>query len=222
MAQRSYGQVCGVARALDLLGERWTLLIIRELLLGPKRFGALERVLPGIGPNLLSARLASLTEAGIVERIELPAPASVDAYSLTERGERLRETVEALAVWGFDLVEPERQLAAGDHARGSLLASSLATLAAREGGGPKRRVVANFDVDGDRFHIAVGAGSPSVRHGIEPSADGELSCDLRTFHDLTRGELEAEDPAVAAVLAGLDVGSRSATRRARPPVPAAS
>src|SRR6478752_477301 len=104
MSRRSYSQVCGVARALDLLGERWTLLIVRELLLGPKRFGALEEALPGIGPNLLSARLASLSEAGLIERVELPPPASVSAYALTERGEGLREPVEAMAVWGFGLV----------------------------------------------------------------------------------------------------------------------
>ena len=113
MSRRTYGQVCGVARTLDVLGERWTLLIVRELLLGPKRFGALEAALPGIGPNLLSARLAALAEAGIVERAELPAPASVSAYALTQRGEGLREVVEAMAVWGFDLIEPERQIAAG-------------------------------------------------------------------------------------------------------------
>ena len=83
MSKRTYGQVCGVARTLDVLGERWTLLIVRELLLGPKRFGALEAALPGIGPNLLSARLAALAEAEIVERAELPAPASVSAYALT-------------------------------------------------------------------------------------------------------------------------------------------
>ncbi len=76
---RNYGQVCGVARSLDLLGERWTLLVIRELLLGPKRFGALEDALPGIGPNLLSARLSTLIDEGLVERSMLGPPASAAA-----------------------------------------------------------------------------------------------------------------------------------------------
>ena len=131
MSARSYGQVCGVARSLDLLGERWTMLVIRELLLGPKRFGALAGALPGIGPNLLSARLATLREAGLVERVDLPPPAAVSAYALTERGEGLREPVESLAIWGLDLLEPDRQLADGDLARGSWLASSLAAQSPR-------------------------------------------------------------------------------------------
>lgn len=214
MSKRTYGQICGVARALDVLGERWTLLIVRELLLGPKRFGALEAVLPGIGPNLLSTRLAALTEAGIVERTELPAPASVSAYALTERGEGLREVVEAMAVWGFELIEPERQLAEGDLARGSLLASSLASNAARSGPRSKRRLAANFDVDGDRFSVALDPDRPRVRHGIDDSAQAELSCDMRTFHELTRGERAADDPVIAEVLAGLGAGD-AATRPAR-------
>jgi DNA-binding HxlR family transcriptional regulator len=110
MATRSYNQICGLAQSLDLLGERWTLLIVRELLLGPKRFGALRDALPGINANLLSARLRSLTEAGIVEAVELPPPAEgVSAYALTERGEGLREPLMGLALWGMDLLEPAEQ-----------------------------------------------------------------------------------------------------------------
>ena len=204
MPSRRYTQVCGVARSLDLIGDRWTLLVIRELLLGPKRFGALERALPGIGPNLLSARLSSLSEAGVVERAELGPPASSVGYRLTERGEGLREAVEALAVWGFALLDPERDVAAGDAVRGSWLASSLAAAAARaEGQASDAGLVANFNVDGDLFHISLDSDRPRVRHGEHPSADGECACDMATFHALATGESEADDPAVRRVVAAL-------------------
>lgn len=201
MSTRRYGQLCGVARSLDLIGERWTLLLIRELLLGPKRFGALAAALPGIGPNLLSARLTALTDAGLVERTELPPPGAVAAYALTERGEGLREPVEALAIWGYDLLEPERDLAGGAMARGSWLASTLAAAAARVGPPRKEGLAVNFDVDGDHFFIRVGSDRPHVRHGVDERAASQLSCDLATFYRLTQGERDADDPAVASVLA---------------------
>lgn len=204
MSTRRYSQLCGVARSLDLIGERWTLLLIRELLLGPKRFGALAGALPGIGPNLLSERLRRLTDTGIVERVELPPPSAVSAYALTERGEGLREPVEALAVWGFDLLDPDRDLADGDLARASWLASSLAAAAARSGRTPRGDGVAvNFDVDGDRFFVRVGSDRPHVRHGVDDRAAAELTCDLPTFYELTQGERDAADPAVATVIAAL-------------------
>lgn len=203
VSSRRYSQVCGVARSLDLIGERWTLLVIRELLLGPKRFGALEAALPGIGPNLLSARLSTLTEAGLVERTTLPPPASVPAYALTARGEGLREPVEGLAVWGLDLVDPERDVARGDLAKGAWLAASLAATAARRGRPKQAGVAVNFDVDGDRFHIRLGSDRVHVRHGEHEGADSSVSCDMRTFYELTRGERETHDLALATVVAEL-------------------
>ena len=127
----------------------------------------------------------------------------MSAYALTERGEGLRAVVEAVSIWGFELVEPERQLARGDLARGSLLASSLAARAARDGRGSKRHIAANFDIDGDRFHVSLDADRPRVRHGVDESADAELRCDMRTFHQLASGKREPEDPVIAEVLAGL-------------------
>ncbi len=132
MTQRSYKQICGLAQGLDLIGERWTLLVIRELLFGPKRFGALKEALPGISANLLSARLQSLTEAGVVASVELPAPAAgVSAYALTDRGEELREPVELLSLWGMDFLEPEAQYEAGWKARPSLYAGTRMAAARR-------------------------------------------------------------------------------------------
>ena len=86
MAKRNYHQFCAIAHALDIVGERWTLLVVRELLMGPKRFTDLLSNLPGIGTNLLAARLKELEEQGIIERSTLPPPAASSVYVLTELG----------------------------------------------------------------------------------------------------------------------------------------
>src|SRR5437867_11882702 len=99
VATKTYGQMCPLARSLDVLGERWTLLVIRELLLGPKRFKHLLAALPAIGSNRLSERLKVLDHAGIVRKSMVPAPAAVAVYELTAEGERLREPLIALGLW---------------------------------------------------------------------------------------------------------------------------
>src|SRR5579883_3438193 len=101
---RSYGQNCGVAKALDLLGERWTLLIVRELLPGPSRYTDLRTVLPGIPTNLLAERLQKLEEAGVVLREQAPPPIATTLYSLTDRGRELQSVIYDLGRWGAPLM----------------------------------------------------------------------------------------------------------------------
>ena len=112
MAQkRTYGDVCGVARALDLVGERWSLMIVRELLLGPKRFTDLRTGLPSLGPDVLSQRMRDLTAAGIVRKSKLPPPAAAQVYELTDLGARLEPVVMALGDFGAHLpLEPGCEL----------------------------------------------------------------------------------------------------------------
>ena len=100
MAMRTYGDGCGIAHALDLVGERWALLVVRDLILGPKRFTDLRRGLPGIGTNILAARLKELERGGIVERRTLPPPAASAVYELTEYGRALEGPLLALGRWG--------------------------------------------------------------------------------------------------------------------------
>jgi DNA-binding HxlR family transcriptional regulator len=100
MTSRSYDQFCGVARALDLVGERWALLVVRDLVLGPKRFTDLRRGLPGIGTNVLAARLKELEGGGVVARRALPPPAASTVYELTEYGRALEGALLALGRWG--------------------------------------------------------------------------------------------------------------------------
>src|SRR5450759_1201303 len=103
--RRTYGQFCPVARALDLLGERWTLLIVRELLTGPQRYSDLRDHLPGMWSNLLAQRLRDLDAAGLVQRRELPPPAARLVYELTEQGRALAPVVYELARWGLELLD---------------------------------------------------------------------------------------------------------------------
>ena len=103
---RSYGQRCLVARTLDVLGDRWTLLIVRELALGPRRYGDLLDALPGMGTSLLATRLKHLEEYSVLRRIALPGPGRAAAYELTDRGESLMPVLASLAEWGAGLDEP--------------------------------------------------------------------------------------------------------------------
>ncbi len=102
---RSYKQYCGLAKALDVIGDRWALLIVRELLLsGPSRYTDLRHGLPGIATNLLAERLRDLEQAGVVQRAEAPPPIAATLFSLTLRGEELRPVVHALGRWGGPLL----------------------------------------------------------------------------------------------------------------------
>jgi DNA-binding HxlR family transcriptional regulator len=100
MRQRAYGQYCGLARAVEILGERWALLIVRDLLVRPRRFTDLRDGLPGIPTNVLSARLKELASAGVVVRRLLPAPERAVVYALTDDGRTLDDAVLGLARWG--------------------------------------------------------------------------------------------------------------------------
>jgi DNA-binding HxlR family transcriptional regulator len=103
---KGYAQFCPVAHALELVGERWALLVVRELLNGPKRYTDLAAALPGIGTNILANRLRDLEQGGIIEKRRLPPPAAVSVYGLTPYGEELREPVYALARWGARSLPP--------------------------------------------------------------------------------------------------------------------
>jgi DNA-binding HxlR family transcriptional regulator len=103
---KRYAQFCPVAHALELVGERWALLVVRELLSGPKRYTDLAAALPGIGTNILASRLRDLEAGGIVQKRRLPPPAAANVYELTPYGEELREPLYALARWGARSLRP--------------------------------------------------------------------------------------------------------------------
>ncbi len=106
-AKRTYGDSCGIARALDIVGERWALLVVRELVLGPKRFTDLRAGLPRVGPDMLAARLRELEQAGVVRRGTLPPPAASKIYELTDWGAELAPVLLALGRWGSRVPLPD-------------------------------------------------------------------------------------------------------------------
>jgi DNA-binding HxlR family transcriptional regulator len=187
MAHRTYGQMCPVARALDVLGERWTLLVVRELLLGPKRFKDLLELLPAMGTNRLSERLRTLQKSGAVVRRTLPPPAGVPVYELTESGERLAPVVHCLGAWGAGLPLDERADPASG--RAELIALGLA-------GACDPAVTAGLDeayeflVGTEHFHVSARDGRAQARSGpasMEPVVRAD--CDLETFIGLAAGTL---------------------------------
>jgi DNA-binding HxlR family transcriptional regulator/putative sterol carrier protein len=116
LTNRSYNQFCGVARALDLIGERWALLVVRDLVLGPKRFTDLRADMPGIGTNILSARLRELERSGVVQRRTLAPPAASTVYELTDYGRELEPILLEVGKWGAKSMEaptPEQELRSG-------------------------------------------------------------------------------------------------------------
>jgi DNA-binding HxlR family transcriptional regulator len=104
--RRSYGDACGIARALDVVGERWALLVVRELLLGPQRFSDLRFALPNASSNLITDRLHELEDRGVIHRRKLPPPANAWVYELTEWGRGLEPIVLALGGWGLNVPLP--------------------------------------------------------------------------------------------------------------------
>ncbi len=106
MKKRTYDQYCPVAEALDVVGDRWALLIVRELLTGPQRYSDLQTTLPRIPPNVLATRLRELEDAGLVTRRELPPPAARTVYELTDEGRGLEGVIRSLARWGMQRLTP--------------------------------------------------------------------------------------------------------------------
>lgn len=184
MTARTYGQHCGLAAAMDLLGERWTVLVLRELALGPKRYSQLLERLPGIGTNLLAARLKALEAAGVVER------ADGSGYALTPRGDQLRPAIDALARWGYALL-PDQPEQATIHAAWGAMTMRAELEAA---GGPDLTAIFDFDVGGERFWLRADGEHADLRDGPAPvRADATVRCDLPTFAALAMGRTDARE-----------------------------
>lgn len=185
MATRSYGQNCGVARALDVLGERWTILVLRELALSPRRYRDLMSALPGIGTNLLAARLKTLEAAGVIDQVVLPPPASVAAYGLTERGEELRPILERLGAWGFGLAEYDPAL----ETRAVWAMQGMQSLADDRAASELAATV-ELHVGSEVFWVRSTDVGADVRSGLSPTPpDLTLTCDPQTFGELAFGTL---------------------------------
>ncbi|MEU6534595.1 helix-turn-helix domain-containing protein [Streptomyces sp. NPDC047000] len=201
--RRSYDQYCSTARALDLVGDRWTLLIVRELLAGPRRYTDLHADLPGVSTDMLASRLKDMERDGIAARRRLAPPAAVFVYELTRRGRELKPVLEALGKWG----EPELgERRPTDAVRAHWFALPLlrglrqggesgAGGADGEGGlAGDGGVVEVRSEEGD-FHLRLGDGEESV-YGAGPAPaepDARLVLDSGICAAVVRGEVALLD-----------------------------
>jgi DNA-binding HxlR family transcriptional regulator len=186
---RKFDQYCPVAHALSLVGERWSLLIIRELLHGPKRYTDLTHGLPGIGTNILAARLKDLEECGVIQKRTLPPPAASTVYELTEYGAGLKEALYALARWGARTIGPpgpddELYPEWGVNALPALFNAEAAR------GLTEAYVLV---VDGDAFTARVVNGALDASMGTAEDADLVVEADMETFFGLATGDLAPRD-----------------------------
>ena len=182
MEQRTYNQYCATARTLDLVGERWTLLLIRELLTGPKRYGDLQASLRGLGTGLLAARLKHLEREGLAHRIVLPSPARTPAYALTEAGEELAPAIMQLARWGLKWAMGERRQSETFH-------PGWAVLGLRACYDPEAatglHAVYEFRVDDELFHARIDDGAIEALHGPAQHPDVTVTISQEAFLRLT-------------------------------------
>ena len=197
VSRRTYDQYCAVARALDVVGERWTLLLVRELLTGPKRFKDLLDGLSGIGTTLLTARLKDLEGNGILRRTTLPPPAGSKVYELTDLGRSLEPVVMALSRWGLKLLDvPRREDVTRPGWAMVALRSSL-ELEAVHGG----KEAYEFRVDGELFHVQVEGDEAEVRQGPVADPDLIISGDTETLLSIAAGRLTLAEAVEAGTIA---------------------
>ncbi|BBX29893.1 winged helix-turn-helix transcriptional regulator [Mycolicibacterium alvei] len=187
MASRSYGQHCALAKSLDLVGDRWTLLVVRDLLEGPKRYGDLLGSLAPIATDMLAGRLRDLEAHGLVRKRTLPKPASTTVYELTEDGQALEDVINAYTRWGRHLIETR---VPGDAVRPEWLI---------------RAVRAFVRADRDGPPVTVRLMTPEGQATVEISPDRVDACEDGTAADVTlTGEADvlgaAMDPAQVPAL----------------------
>jgi DNA-binding HxlR family transcriptional regulator len=198
---KSYGQRCPLARALDLIGERWTLLVVRELLLGPRRYTDLLDGLPGVGTNILAARLADLQAAQLVRKHTLPPPTAVTVYELTEAGRDLGASVRALSEWGEQHGAPAT---AAQAVRPAWILLSVARRGSKLDAGRSCELRVGRDV----FELTSTGSELSVVAGPARSADASITIEPEVLYALATQRITrqaaskrvevAGDPSVAA------------------------
>lgn len=190
MSERSYNQYCGLAYALDIVGERWTLLIIRELIAGPRRFKDLIAGLPDISTNLLAERLKHLEQQGLLCRRVLPPPAGSTVYQLTSLGYELEKTLLELGKWGSQFVPPSAEGA-------TLLPVGSYALTLKTFFRPELAQGVNetyeLRVDNEVLQVRINEGEITVRQGDARNADAIFQTTMPTYLGLLQRQIQPEE-----------------------------
>jgi DNA-binding HxlR family transcriptional regulator/putative sterol carrier protein len=189
-------QYCSVAHALDLVGERWALLIVRELILGAKRFRELHEGLPGISTNVLSNRLKELETTGVIRRRLLPRPGSGTVYELTEYGQELEDIVVALGRWGAKTMHPR----SAEHTFKPewFVVALLGSFRSESARGV--RATYELRLDGSVFHLLIDRGRLEHGRGPASGADLVIDTDSDSLFALLMGQIAATDALAAGVV----------------------
>jgi DNA-binding HxlR family transcriptional regulator/putative sterol carrier protein len=209
MPEHRYQQYCALARALDVAGDRWTLLIVRELIPGSRRFTDLIDGLQGISRNLLTERLRDLEREGIVTRQELPPPAARQVYELTDEGRDLAAAVMPLIAWGTRRMH---QRAPSDTFHPRWAAVAMSVLADRDAAKGVTETY-QFVIGRTAFHFVIDDGVIHVRDGLAEDPAVTWTTDEETWADIASGKLTA--PAAAATSALIINGESQAASRLR-------
>jgi len=206
---RTYGQFCGLAKALDVIGDRWTLLIVRELLIrGACRYTDLRNGLPGIATNLLAERLRELEEAGVVQREEAPPPVATTLFRLTPRGAALEPVLEQIGRWGAPLLDTAPS---SDVFCAHWLAMPARHLRDNAPDGPPVRI--ELRAGDEPVTIEAANGLVRTRPGAADHPDAILTGSPRLLLAVLRGEINVE----RACAAGLQLtGNAAAVHRLQP------
>ena len=207
MPDHRYQQYCALARALDVAGDRWTLLVVRELVPGPRRFTDLIDGLPGISRNLLTERLRELEREGIVVRQELPPPAARQVYELTDEGRDLASAMAPLVAWGARRMT-ERAPTDAFHPRWAGIAMSFLADSDAAAGVTETY---QFVIGRTAFHVTVDDGAIDVHDGRASAPAVTWTTDEQTWADLVTGRLSARAAVERGALA-ID-GDAQATKR---------
>ena len=184
---RTYDQYCPVVRALELVGERWTLLVARELLLGPRRFTDLMAGLPGVSANVLAGRLKDLEHDGMVARRTLPPPAASAVYELTDHAAGLVSVLAAMAEWGMTMLGEPRP---HDEVRGEWIVLGLAVTASAPD--VTDGTTYELHIDGEVLHVQVRDRNLQPHQGAADDPDAVVRLDATTLADLALGRLEVD------------------------------
>jgi DNA-binding HxlR family transcriptional regulator len=192
---KRYGQRCSLARALDIVGERWSLLVVRELTLGPRRYSDLMDGLPGIPTNLLASRLKDLRAAGVITKYTMPPPTVVTVYELTEAGNALRGAISELRTWGSRYGSTPSDAGAVRPAW-ALLSASGRPAALPAGRTCELRVGPEF------FHLSTGEAGLSIRGGPAHAADATITMSAETLYRLLTGHATVATAAQQSTIDG--------------------
>jgi DNA-binding HxlR family transcriptional regulator len=189
MKNRSYNQYCALARGLDILGERWTLLLIRELMIEPKRYKDLLEGLHGIGTNLLAARLKDLESAKIIERASLPSPYKSIVYQLTGLGRQLEPVVLTITKWGFNFLDKKKPQ--------ELSRTEWDLVALKAAFHPEKaaNMTGNYEInlDGTYFDIIINKGTIDINLGRAVNPKSKLITSGKSLLSLSKGSVTLEN-----------------------------